>query len=85
MKSTGIVRKVDDLGRVVIPKELRRNLGINEKDPLEIYMDEEKIVLKKYVPSEERNAHLKALDDIKIRLGAADKERVERIINYLAK
>lgn len=51
MKSTGIVRKVDDLGRVVIPIELRRTLGIEERDALEIYVDEEKIVLKKYEPA----------------------------------
>lgn len=46
MKSTGIVRKVDELGRIVIPIELRRTMGIEEKDPLEIYIDEEKIILK---------------------------------------
>lgn len=46
MKSTGIVRKVDELGRVVIPIELRRTLGIAEKDALEIYVDEERIILK---------------------------------------
>lgn len=51
MKSTGIVRKVDELGRVVIPIELRRTLGIDEKDSLEIYVDNEKIVLKKYEPA----------------------------------
>lgn len=51
MKSTGIVRKVDELGRVVIPIELRRTLGIEEKDALEIYVDDEKIILKKYKPS----------------------------------
>jgi transcriptional pleiotropic regulator of transition state genes len=51
MKSTGIVRKVDELGRVVIPIELRRTLGIAEKDALEIYVDEEKIILKKYKPN----------------------------------
>jgi transcriptional pleiotropic regulator of transition state genes len=51
MKSTGIVRKVDELGRVVIPIELRRTLGIDEKDPLEIYVDNEKIILKKYEPA----------------------------------
>lgn len=50
MKSTGIVRKVDELGRVVIPKELRKVLNINEKDPLEIYTDGEQIILKKYNP-----------------------------------
>lgn len=48
MKSTGIVRKVDELGRVVIPKELRRVLDINEKDPMEIYVEDDKIILKKY-------------------------------------
>ncbi|NLZ54855.1 MAG: AbrB/MazE/SpoVT family DNA-binding domain-containing protein [Thermoanaerobacteraceae bacterium] len=51
MKSTGIVRKVDDLGRVVIPIELRRTLDISEKDPLEIYVDTDKIILKKYLPA----------------------------------
>ena len=45
MKSTGIVRKVDELGRVVIPIELRRTLGIAEKDALEIYVDDDKIIL----------------------------------------
>ncbi|MFD1362598.1 AbrB/MazE/SpoVT family DNA-binding domain-containing protein [Lentibacillus salinarum] len=51
MKSTGIVRKVDELGRVVLPIELRRTLDINEKDSLEIYIDDDKVVLKKYTPS----------------------------------
>ncbi len=51
MKSTGIVRKVDELGRVVIPIELRRTLGIDVKDALEIYVDAERIILKKYEPA----------------------------------
>ncbi|MGG1685852.1 AbrB/MazE/SpoVT family DNA-binding domain-containing protein [Pseudalkalibacillus sp. NRS-1564] len=51
MKSTGIVRKVDELGRVVIPIELRRTLGIAEKDALEIYVDDERIILKKNKPN----------------------------------
>lgn len=51
MKSTGMVRKVDELGRVVIPIELRRSLGIKEKDSVEIYIDHDKIILKKYVPN----------------------------------
>lgn len=50
MKSAGIVRKVDELGRVVIPKETRKMLSINEKDALEIFIDENKIFLKKYSP-----------------------------------
>lgn len=48
MKSTGIVRKVDELGRIVLPIELRRTLDIAEKDPLEIYMEGESIVLRKF-------------------------------------
>lgn len=52
MKSTGIVRKVDELGRVVLPIELRRNLNINEKDALEIFVDDEKVILKKYEPAD---------------------------------
>ena len=51
VKSTGIVRRVDELGRVVIPIELRRTLQIAEKDALEIYVDGEKIILKKYEPA----------------------------------
>ncbi|MDR3601910.1 MAG: AbrB/MazE/SpoVT family DNA-binding domain-containing protein [Desulfosporosinus sp.] len=51
MKATGIVRKVDELGRIVLPIELRRTLGIDVKDPLEIYVDQEKIILKKYEPA----------------------------------
>ena len=48
MKATGIVRRIDDLGRVVIPKELRRNLKIREGDPLEIYVNDDMICFKKY-------------------------------------
>lgn len=51
MKATGIVRRIDDLGRIVIPKEIRRTLHIRESDPLEIYTDREgQIILKKYSP-----------------------------------
>lgn len=51
MKSTGIVRKVDELGRIVIPIELRRTLDIEERDALEIYLEGDKIVLRKYEPA----------------------------------
>ena len=50
MKATGIVRKVDELGRVVLPVEIRRTLGIAERDPVEIYLDGDAIILKKYLP-----------------------------------
>ena len=51
MKSTGIVRKVDELGRIVLPSELRKVLNINVKDSVEIYVSGELIVLKKFVPA----------------------------------
>jgi transcriptional pleiotropic regulator of transition state genes len=51
MKATGIVRKVDELGRIVLPIELRKNLDINIKDPLEIYVDGNSVILKKYLPA----------------------------------
>ncbi len=51
MKSTGIIRKVDELGRIVLPVELRRTLDIAERDELEIYMENERIILQKYESS----------------------------------
>jgi transcriptional pleiotropic regulator of transition state genes len=51
MKSTGIVRKIDELGRIVLPIELRRTLDLSEKDALEIYVDSDSIILRKYQPS----------------------------------
>lgn len=48
MKSTGLIRRVDELGRIVIPIELRNKLGIIEKDPIEVYVDGFNIVLKKF-------------------------------------
>ena len=48
MKATGVVRRIDDLGRVVIPKEIRNKLDIEEKDPIEIYLDGTSIILKKF-------------------------------------
>lgn len=65
MKSTGVVRKVDELGRVVLPIELRRNLDINEKDALEIFVDEDKIILKKYEPADIFNGSMDDLIDYK--------------------
>ena len=48
MKSIGVTRKVDEVGRIVLPKELRKTLGIAEKDPIEIFVEDEKIILQKY-------------------------------------
>ena len=55
MRATGIVRRMDDLGRIVIPKEVRRNMGLKEGDPIEIYTDKECICLKRYQPYGERD------------------------------
>lgn len=51
MKSTGIIRRVDELGRVVIPIEIRNQFNINEKDPIEIYVEGSSIILKKFEPN----------------------------------
>ncbi len=52
MRSMGIVRNLDNLGRIVIPKEMRRVLGIEEKDPVEMLIEDDAIVLRKYKPSD---------------------------------
>ncbi|MFW6035262.1 MAG: AbrB/MazE/SpoVT family DNA-binding domain-containing protein [Halothermotrichaceae bacterium] len=51
MKATGIVRKIDNLGRIVLPKELRNTMNIDKKDPMEIYVDKDTVILKKYQPA----------------------------------
>ena len=48
MRATGIVRRVDDLGRIVIPKEIRRTLGIREGEPLEIYLENDAVIFRRY-------------------------------------
>ena len=63
MKFTGIVRRIDDLGRVVIPKEIRRTLQIREGDPLELYVDNNVICFKKYEVNEAEHA-LACLEDV---------------------
>lgn len=51
MKATGIIRRIDDLGRVVIPKEIRRTMNIREGEPLEIFLEDGGVIFKKYLPS----------------------------------
>jgi len=65
MKSTGIVRKVDELGRVVLPIELRKTLHIDVKDPLEIFVDDGKVILKKYEPADIFDGSMEDLIDYK--------------------
>lgn len=63
MQETGIVRRIDELGRVVIPKEIRKTLRIKEGDPLEIYTDKESLLIKKYSPISSINDFVKIVAD----------------------
>ena len=63
MKSTGIIRRIDDLGRIVIPKEIRRVLGVSEGDPMEMYTEAGAVVLKKYNPGAGYASRLKELKE----------------------
>jgi len=64
MKATGIVRRIDDLGRVVIPKEIRRTLNIREGDPLEIYVDGDGIIFRHYTPWKNMSDQVQYIRDI---------------------
>lgn len=69
MKSTGIVRKVDELGRIVIPKETRRLLNISERDPLEIMIDGDMVILQKHIESCSicgKTKRLRAIENLKL-------------------
>lgn len=79
MKSTGVVRKIDNLGRIVFPIELRRNLKIKEGDPISIYVDGQDIILRKYVPGCEICGELKELRIINGK--SICKECAKKIIN----
>lgn len=73
MNATGIIRRVDDLGRIVLPKEVRRKVGISEGTPMEIFTSDEGIVLKKYYPENELEGMTKnlmeAVEDMCVDLG----------------
>ena len=70
MKATGIVRRIDDLGRVVIPKEIRRTMRIREGDPLEIYTDNDgEVIFKKYSPIGELSAFAAQYAEVLVKTG----------------
>ena len=78
MKSTGIIRRIDDLGRIVVPNEIRRNLDIREGDPLEISVEGEIVCYSKYEPACNAISHIKRiLDDIKSLDGEYDIQSIE--------
>ena len=91
MNATGIIRRVDDLGRIVLPKEVRRKAGIAEGTPMEIFVDSDRIVLKKYRTSEELMNVVSALsetvdnsaDDLGEEKVSAIREHIKEIINSL--
>lgn len=89
MKATGIVRRMDDLGRVVIPKEVRRTMGIREGDPLEIYLNDEDntVCFRKYVPwDSELKIYARAcLKNTKMDIGIYDMygECLAKTCNYI--
>ena len=91
MKATGIVRRIDDLGRVVIPKEVRRSMRINEGDPLELYTDGDIICVKKYDTRPELQQTLDTLEnqmldqDIISSIDSDDAAAIRVIIKMLKK
>lgn len=90
MKTTGIIRRIDDLGRIVIPKELRKSLRIKNGDSLEIFVDQEDIILKKYSPIESiEEAAIKYVDGfnqvIKHNVIVTDKDKVIAVSGELKK
>lgn len=87
MQSTGIIRRIDDLGRFVIPNELRKHFGMREGTPLEIYISEEGIVLRKYDPGitvEDIVRNLeKSVDDNYVELGVEKTQEIRHCISDL--
>lgn len=85
MKSTGIVRKIDQLGRLVLPIELRRTLNLPHGTPMELFVSEDKIIIKKYEPSN-RDDLINELDEIVSRsFNREDKKRLNELLDELLK
>lgn len=86
MKATGIVRRVDELGRFVIPKELRRKYNINDYDSMEVFTDEKGLYLQKYSPEEDIVLKVdelsKSIDNIYLDLG---EDNTKTVLDYLSK
>ncbi|EJR49965.1 AbrB family transcriptional regulator [Bacillus cereus BAG1X1-3] len=92
MKSTGMTRKVDELGRVVLPIELRRTLGIVEKDPIEIFVDGDKIILQKYqsqqacmITGDISNKNISLIDGKIVLSPEGAKKIIQELQQYLVK
>lgn len=90
MKTTGVIRRIDDLGRIVIPKEIRKNLRIKNGDTLEVFVDVDSVILKKYSPIESiEDAALKYVDSfnqvLKHNIIVTDKDKVIAVSGSLKK
>lgn len=87
MKATGIVRRVDDLGRIVIPKEVRRQLKIMEGTPMELFIDDDKVVFQKYDYAVNFKEHLnglkESLADIRNEIGESKASDIASRISIL--
>lgn len=87
MNATGIIRRVDDLGRIVIPKEVRRKVGISEGTPMEIFQSAEGIMLKKYYPENELSEMvenlMEAVEDMCVDLGPEKTGDIRRHIREI--
>ncbi|RWZ59865.1 AbrB family transcriptional regulator [Halobacillus fulvus] len=85
MKALGIVRKLDELGRVVVPKEVRDSQGWEKRQPLEMYMSEDALVIRPYGKDEEKQNVIKELNELKEELSSQSKEKIQKVIDYVEK
>ena len=88
MKTTGFIRRIDDLGRIIIPKEIRKTLKIEEGDPIEIYTNNNTLILEKYVPTGEEQV-INTLEEIDVFLKNQENppteliEEVQKALKYI--
>jgi stage V sporulation protein T len=85
MRATGIVRRVDDLGRVVIPKEIRRSMGIKEGEPLEIYLENDAVIFRRYSYNlADEVKHLAELIECNCNAGSETMADISRMLSTVA-
>ncbi|MEC3884608.1 AbrB/MazE/SpoVT family DNA-binding domain-containing protein [Halobacillus sp. HZG1] len=85
MKALGIVRKLDELGRVVVPKEVRDSQGWRHGQPLEMFMNDDSLVIRPYGKEEEKQIVLEELNQIKNELSKESQETIQKVIDYVEK
>lgn len=83
MKALGIIRKLDELGRVVVPKEVRDTQGWGPKQPLEMFMKDESLIIRPYGKEEEKQKVLEELDTLKAKLSGESNQTIQRVIDYV--